>query len=165
MTRLVVVLPLTPLREGDTFEVSAWPLHITVLPPFRTDATGEEVGAAIRSVASSQAPLTVVAEHDELFGRRHDIPVTVMAENEQLISLHHALRDAVRPFAATPEEPAFTGARFRPHVTVKTHGRVHEGDEFTLTQIAVVDMVPRSSPGRTVLATIDLPAAGSMVGP
>jgi 2'-5' RNA ligase len=164
MSRLVVVLPLSPLTEGDSFAVNEWPLHVTVLPPFLTGATGSEVGDAIRSVASAQPALRVVAAHDEMFGRRHDIPVTVMEDNEQLTALHHALRDAVRPFATAPEEPAFTGARFRPHVTLKQHGRVHEGDEFTLTQVAVVDMAPRSSAGRTVLATVDLPASGGRVG-
>lgn len=164
MSRLVVVLPLSPLREGDQFAVSEWPLHITVLPPFLTDATGSEVGAAIRSSASALSEIRVVAAQDELFGRRHDIPVTVMGECEQLTALHRALRRVTLPFAATPAEPAFTGAGFRPHVTVKAHGRVREGDEFTLTQLAVVDMAPRSSAGRTVLATVDLHAGRSRVG-
>ena len=164
MSRLVVVLPLSPLREGDRFAVRDWPLHITVLPPFRTDATGAQIGAAIRSAVSGQSAIRVVPAHDEKFGRRHDIPVTVMADNAQLTSLHHALRDAVRPFAAAPDEPAFTGDRFRPHVTMKPHGRVHAGDEFTLTQVAVVDMAPRESAGRAVLAVTDLPAAAGRVG-
>lgn len=140
MSRLVVVLPLSRLREGDQFAVSEWPLHITVLPPFVTDATGREIGAAIRSAASAHSEIRVVAAQDELFGRRHDIPVTVMADNEKLTSLHRALREAALPFAAAPEVPAFTGTGFRPHVTMKAHGRVHEGDEFALTQLAVVDM-------------------------
>lgn len=159
MTRLVVVLPLSPLAEGDSFAVSEWPLHITVLPPFLTDATASVVEAAIRSAASAYSALIVVAAHEERFGRRHDVPVTVVADNEQLNALHQSLRAAVRPFAATPDEPAFTGTGFRPHITMKTHARVHEGDEFTLQQLALVDMAPRSSPGRTVLATVDLPAA------
>lgn len=156
MARLVVVLPLTPLREGDRFPVSDWPLHVTVLPPFSTDATGSEIGAAIGSAASGQPALKVVAADDALFGRRHDIPVTVIADNGRLTELHQALRVAVRPFATTPDEPAFTGPGFRPHVTIKPHGRVHQGEKLTLTQIAVVDMEPRSSPGRTVLATVEL---------
>ncbi|MHA6667655.1 2'-5' RNA ligase family protein [Homoserinimonas sp. A447] len=159
MSRLVVVLPLSPLAEGDSFAVSEWPLHVTVLPPFLTDASASEVADAIRSAASAHPAMKVVAAQDELFGRRHDIPVTLIAENEQLTALHQALRAAVRPFAAAPDEPAFTGAGFRPHVTVKTHGRVHAGDEFTLTQLAIVDMAVRASPGRAVLATIELPIA------
>jgi 2'-5' RNA ligase len=165
MSRLVVVLPLSPLRDGERFTVSEWPLHITVLPPFKTDATGSEIRDAIRSTVSAQSALNVLAAGDELFGRRHDILVTLIAENRQLTELHQLLRAAVRPFAAEPDEPAFTGPGFRPHVTVKSHGRVHEGDAFTLLQLAVVDMAPRASAGRTVLATIDLPAAGSMVSP
>jgi|SRR5690554_165788 len=165
MSRLVVVLPLSPLREGDQFAVHEWPLHVTVLPPFKTDATGTEIAEAIRSIASGLNPLRAVGAGDELFGRRHDIPVTLLVENERLTTLHHAVRAAVRPFAAEPDEPAFTGPGFRPHVTVKSHGRVHEGDRFTLSQIAVVDMAPRASAGRTVLATIDLPVAPGMVTP
>lgn len=165
MSRLVIVLPLSPLQVGDRFPVQEWPLHVTVLPPFTTDATGTEIGDAIRSVASEHSAVRMVAAGDELFGRRHDIPVTVVAENELLTTLHHELRAAVRPFAAQPDEPAFTGAGFRPHVTVKLPARVHEGDTFTLAQLAVVDMAPRASAGRAVLATIDLPGAGSMVAP
>ena len=84
----------------------------------------------------------VVAAQDWLFGRRHGIPVAVVAVSEQLTALRQALRVAVRPFAAVPDEPAFTGAGFRPHVTTKSRGRVQAGDEFTLTQLAVVAMPP-----------------------
>jgi 2'-5' RNA ligase len=161
MPRLVVVLPLSPLRDGDSFAVQEWPLHITAVPPFLTDAAPAEIAAAIASAASAQTALTAVAGRDEMFGRRKDVPVTVVAENEALTRLHRTLLDAVRPFAASPDEPAFTGLEFRPHITFKKHGRVHEGDEFSLTQIALVDMAPRSAPGgRSVLATLPLPAPG-----
>lgn len=157
MLRLVVVLPLSPLGEGDSFAVSHWPLHITVLPPFLADASVAQITDAVRSAASGFTAMRVVAGHDEMFGRRHDVPVTVMVENERLSIQHRALVDAVRPFAGAPDEPAFTGPGFRPHITMKAHGRVHEGDELILEQIAIVDMALRSSPGRKVLATIPLP--------
>lgn len=159
MSRLVVVLPLTPLHDGDSFEVRDWPLHITVLPPFLTDAEPSEIAAAIASAASAQTAVTAIAGPDEMFGRRKDVPVTVLVENEALVLLHGVLVDAIRPFAASPDEPAFTGPGFRPHITVKHHGRVHAGDELSLNQIALVDMAPKSAPGgRAVLATLPLPA-------
>jgi 2'-5' RNA ligase len=158
MSRLVVVLPLSPLHTGDSFAVRDWPLHITVLPPFLTDASPTEIADSIAAAASAQGPLTAIAGHDEMFGRREDVPVTVVVENEALTRLHRTLVDAVRPFAASPDEPAFTGPGFRAHVTIKRNGRVHRGDELSLAQIALVDMAPRSaSSGRTVLATIPLP--------
>lgn len=43
MPRLVVVLPLSPMRDGDSFAVKDWPLHITVSPPFLTDAAPSDI--------------------------------------------------------------------------------------------------------------------------
>jgi 2'-5' RNA ligase len=164
MSRLVVVLPLVPLRTGESFAVTDWPLHITVLPPFGTHAAPADlvdaIAAGIAAVASPPSAITATAGGDELFGRRHNIPVTVIAENEELARLHRALVEAVRPLAASPNEPAFTGPEFRPHVTTKRHGRIHLGDELSLTQVALVDMAPRSAPGgRSVLATFSLIAS------
>lgn len=157
MPRLVIVLPLAPLQTGDTFAVRDWPLHITVLAPFLTDAEPAEIAAALAAVASGQAALTAVAGGDEMFGRRENVPVTVVAPNPALIRLHDALVDAIRPLGASPHERAFTGPRFRAHVTVKGDARVHEGDELSLTQIALVDMAPRAVPGgRAVLAAFPL---------
>jgi 2'-5' RNA ligase len=159
MVRLVVVLPLHPLRVGDSFAVATWPLHVTVLPPFLTDATPAEITAAIAAATRAQLPLTVRAGQDELFGRPNNLPVTLIEPHDGLTALHRGLIDAVRPFAAVPDEPAFTGAGFRGHVTVKSPARVHAGDTLTLSQIALVDMLPRAhAAGRTVLATLPLPS-------
>lgn len=158
MSRLVIVLPLIPLGVGDSFAVRDWPLHVTVLPPFLSDAEPAAIVDAVAAACTGQGALRVVAEHDELFGRRHDIPVTLLREDPSLTRLHQTLVDAVRPFAAAPEEPAFTGKGFRPHVTIKGPARVSVGEVLSLSQIAIVDMLPRAHPdGRTVLATYPLP--------
>jgi 2'-5' RNA ligase len=163
MSRLVVVLPLTPLRTGDSFPVSDWPLHITVLPPFHTDAAASVIAGVIAATASGRAALTAVAGGDALFGRREDVPVTLVDADPALTGLHRALVDAVRPFASAPDEPAFTGVGFRAHVTVKNGARVREGDRLTLSQIALVDMAPRAAAdGRTVLATFALRVPGTI---
>ncbi|TFC04065.1 hypothetical protein E3O42_05560 [Cryobacterium adonitolivorans] len=159
MIRLVVVLPMVPLRVGASFAVAEWPLHVTVLPPFLTDAAPGDVADAIRRAALNQAPLTVIAGEDTLFGRRHNIPVTLMLPHVELTRLHHTLVAAIRPFAAAPDEPAFTGDGFRAHVTHKPPARIHPGQPLTLSQVALVDMLPRThDAGRTVLATHNLTA-------
>jgi len=157
--RLVVVLPLSPLRVGTGFAVAEWPLHVTVLAPFLTDAAPGDVGDAIRLAVADQEPLTVVAGEDALFGRRHNIPVSLLLPHEGLTRLHHTLVAAIRPFAAAPDEPAFTGDGFRAHVTHKPPARIHPGQSLILSQIALVDMLPRThEAGRTVLATHTLTA-------
>jgi hypothetical protein len=145
------------MSVGDSFAVRDWPLHITVLPPFLSAAEPAAIAEVVASACADQGALRVIAGPGELFGRRHDIPVTLVREHPELTRLHRTLVDALRPFAATPEEPAFTGDGFRPHVTVKGHARVSAGDMLSLRQLAIVDMLPRAHPaGRTVLATHNL---------
>jgi 2'-5' RNA ligase len=157
MSRVVVVLPLAPLRVGESFLVSAWPLHITVVPPFATDASIAELAEAISDAVGSKPELSVLATDDALFGRRHNIPVTLVADDERLSALRNRLIDALRPLAKDPDDRAFSGPEFRPHVTVKGSNRVHRGDQLRLSQVALVDMAPRQSPtGRTVLDAIPL---------
>ncbi|GGE94293.1 2'-5' RNA ligase family protein [Mycetocola zhadangensis] len=161
MSRVVVVLPLTPLAVGDNFLVSAWPLHVTVVPPFATDASISDMAEALAESVGSEADLSVLATGDDLFGRRNNIPVTLIADDERLLALRNRLVAGVRPFARNPDDRAFSGAEFRAHVTVKGANRVHEGDVLRLQQVALVDMAPRQSPtGRTVLATVPLLPAG-----
>lgn len=153
MPRLVIVLPVTPLRVGASFAVAQWPLHVTVLPPFHPAAPADQIAAAVAGIARTRPALTVVVGTDALFGRRHDIPVSLILPDEELTTLHRALVAAIRPLAAQPDEPAFTGAGFRAHVTHKPPARVHRGDTLLLSQLAVVEMLPRAGPaGRTVLA-------------
>jgi 2'-5' RNA ligase len=165
MSRFVVVLPLSPLRTGESFAVTHWPLHVTVLAPFSTDAAASEITDVIARAISHEPAGTAVAGPVELFGRRENVPVTVLVENPSVTRLHRSLVDALRPFATDPGERAFTGRDFRAHVTIKHHARIHEGDELSLTQVALVDMAPRSAPGgRTVLATLPLgPLPGAVV--
>lgn len=162
MSRVVVVLPLAPLTVGESFLVSSWPLHITVVPPFDTGATTAVVADALAAAVGDQGEFTVVAAGDELFGRQHDIPVTLIADDERLTALRNRLTAAARELATSPDDRSFFRPEFRPHVTIKGDSRVHDGDELRLTQIALVDMAPRLSPGgRTVLATIPLAGPGA----
>jgi 2'-5' RNA ligase len=157
MSRLVVVLPLEPLRTGDSFRVDEWPLHITVLAPFATDSEPATIADALATVAARVPAVTARAGEDELFGRRHNIPVTLVDDTPALHDIHQLLVEGIRPFASSPDEPAFTGNAFRAHVTMKQDRRVHAGDTLELTQLALVDMAARSLPGgRAVLATFPL---------
>ncbi|TFB73218.1 hypothetical protein E3O06_08270 [Cryobacterium glaciale] len=157
MPRVVVVLPLTPLQTGDRFAVEHWPLHITVLAPFETDAAPAEIVHVTAVALAGVLAFTVVAGPDELFGRHHDIPVTLIDDDAVLTRLHDRLVEALRSLATSSNEAAFAGSNFRAHVTVKSQGRVNTGDELRLSQIALVDMAPRAATsGRTVLATLDL---------
>ena len=157
MSRVVIVIPLAPLVEGDSFLVAHWPLHITVVPPFSTSANTEALAAVIDNVAARHPPLAVFAGEERLFGRNHTIPVNLVDDHPGLRELHRDLVAAVRPLAADPDERLFTATEFSPHVTVKNGRRVTAGDVLTLAQVALVDMAARADPsGRSVLSTSPL---------
>ena len=157
MSRVVVVLPVHPLTVGDSFLVSAWPLHVTLVPPFATEASVPSITEALRSALGNENEYHLVAAGDDLFGRRHNILVTLLADDERLTALRTRLVECLRPFATNLDDRAFARLEFRPHITVKGESRVHEGDEVHLSQLALVDMAARQSPtGRSVLSTIPL---------
>lgn len=153
--RVVIVLPLAPLRAGESFAVERWPLHITVVPPFTSLVSADTVADAVRRVAAETRPLGVTVGAAALFGRNEDVPVHLVEPHAGLSAFRAQLLEAVEGYATRP-----LGTRtFAPHVTVKQHARVTPGQRLRIDQVAVVDMAPRSHPhGRRVLATVPLPA-------
>ena len=158
--RVVVVIPLEPLHAGTRFAVREWPLHVTVVPPFSTHATVDDVARTIAETTADVRQFEVRAGRSAMFGRRHDIPVTLVEDEVRLTDLHDHLAAALRQLSVPSSDRAFQPGPYRPHVTVKGERHVAEGAVLTLGQVAIVDMAPRSDPrGRQVLATIDLAPA------
>lgn len=141
MPRLVVVLPLQPLRVGDGFTLKEWPLHVTVAPTF-VGVERKAVIDVITDLLVAQPRLLVLAGPDEGFGRTQAIPVTVVDPSPELTGLHHRLLTALTAVGAVFDDPDFTGAGYRAHVTKTRLAQAHPGDELALNQAALVDMEP-----------------------
>ncbi|MCW4384376.1 2'-5' RNA ligase family protein [Salinibacterium sp. SYSU T00001] len=154
--RIVVVLPLARLDVGERFAVDYWPLHVTVVAPFSTHSSMDEVEETVIHSVRDYCPLRVTVGGEAMFGRRQNIPVNLIRPHEGLFALQSDLQNALQPLMVSPRHPS---QEFRPHVTAKRNGRVHEDDRLTLSHVAVVDMAPRSEPrGRVVLASVPLGA-------
>ena len=157
MSRYVVVLPLTPMAVGDRFSTREWPLHVTLVQVFASDATPARVGSCLAVVAAAASPITAVAGEDEDFGPSRTIPVTVIEPSVELDALHAACVMALDRLGPVYENPEYMDEGYRPHVTVKRHQRVTAGDRLELRQIALVDMDPgQREGGREVLAVAPL---------
>lgn len=141
MPRLVVVLPLSPLRGGDGFSLRDWPLHLTVAPTF-TGIDLSRVVATITPILATQRPLRLRTGPDEGFGHSRKIPVSVVEPSAELTDLHLALMNALSSAGAVFDDPEFIGTGYRAHVTVTARARVNQGDELNLHQATVVDMEP-----------------------
>lgn len=157
MSRYVVVAPLMPMVAGDRFITREWPLHVTLVQVFASEATPAEIGLRLAAVADGSAAIAIVGGDDENFGPSRTIPVTVIEPSVALDALHVACVAALEQLAPVYENPEYMAAGYRPHVTVKRHGRVTAGDVLELRQIALVDMEPdQRDGGREVLAVCAL---------
>ncbi|GAA4154497.1 hypothetical protein GCM10022286_02190 [Gryllotalpicola daejeonensis] len=158
MRFFVVVLPLVPLQVGAGFRRDNWPAHVTLVPPFETDAPAGAVLDAIRSAAAGHAALVARGEGRAKFGRRRDVPVTTIELTPEFEALHVDVLAAVDRFLARGVKLTHVGPRsYRPHVTVQTGGALEPGASVTLTQLAVVDMRPHGDARhRAVVATVPL---------
>jgi 2'-5' RNA ligase len=160
MRLFVVVLPLTPLTVGDGFRRDSWPPHVTLVPPFETDARAEPVLDAIRTATAGHSPVLARGEGHAKFGRRRDVPVPTLELTPEFENLHVAVLEAVDRFLRKGVRLSHVGPRnYRPHVTVQSGAALEPGASVTLSQVAVVDMRPRGDARhRAVVATIPLAA-------
>jgi hypothetical protein len=143
--RLVVVLPLRPMRLGEAFSLRTWPLHVTVAPTFVTDADAAAVAAAIAPVVATTPAMSVTAAGEEGFGPSGRVPVTVLVPTPGLSTLHRRLIEAlctVGTAGTVFDDPEYTGPGYRAHVTVTAEARLQTDEVAVLRQAAIVDMEP-----------------------
>ena len=157
MTRYVAVLPLVPLRVGDGFSVSAWPLHVTIVPTFESDLAATEVGERLAEAASGAQVIDAIVGGDDLFGSRANVPVALIEPSPDLTVLHRRMLARMLAVGAIFDSPDYIGDGYRPHVSVTKRARPGAGDRIQLAQLALVDMQPVGEKGhRRVVWTADL---------
>lgn len=161
MARFVVVLPLVPLAEGDEFTVAQWPLHVTLVEPFPTTLTADDVARLlddVEGIGSVASAIHAAAGDEAMFGRRRDVPVTLVRDGGELAALRSRTLEALQR-AGVDVQPRLD---FRPHVTRKQHGRIRPGDRVELETVALIDMrPPKGGHHRRVVAAWPLGASSA----
>ncbi len=132
------------------FPAGDWPLHVTIVPPFETELSVEEVAALVPRVA----PIPVVGGGHERFGARGTVPVTVLHESAPLTELHVALVDALEAAGIALHDQRHLRDGYRAHVTDQRTGRLHPGEHALLTELSVVARAPHGL--RRVAARVPL---------
>jgi 2'-5' RNA ligase len=141
MARYVAVLPLAPLEVGAEFTVADWPLHLTLVEPFETRTPSARLVSALSDVARAARAIGATAGEDAMFGARRDVPVSLIRDGGEIRMLREHVVAAFAPLGLDLEH---IRPDFRPHVTVKRHGRLHPGDRVRFDRIALIDMHPSS---------------------
>jgi len=152
MKHLVIVASLESLTTGASFATSRFPLHMTLVPPFRADCELLALIAAVKAVSrKTECMLAEVIGHEQ-FGPNADIAVALIRPIESVLNAHSRLTEALIPLGWAATEPHYNGEGFRPHITSTDDRHVRLGEQFLLNQIAVIEMLEQP----TVRATYKL---------
>jgi 2'-5' RNA ligase len=153
----VIVAPLDEMPLDSEFRTDAWPLHVTLVPPFQTTKTLTEVVDLMGSARRGIPPMTVPAATRERFGRRHDVRVTTLQSHPALHRLHTALLDAIEPAASGLADRRHVREGYRPHVAVQSGREIVPGESVVIDRMALVDCRPDGRTGlRRVVALVAL---------
>lgn len=150
-----VVVAFLPERGGDIvvpgeFPTGAWPLHVTVVPPFQTELEADAVAALL-----PRGPrIPVVAGARASFGHRRAVPVTLIRPSPALLALHGACVDAVEAAGAVIADQRHIRTGYRPHASDQREGALAPGDHASISELAVVERTPGSR--RRVAARVRL---------
>jgi 2'-5' RNA ligase len=130
---------LEPQKVGDGFDMSEWPLHITLADVFAIDREESRIDEKLRDLLAEQPAVTITAINEATLGT---IPVVLVEKTDELTSLHYCILDLLLSNGAIFNTPAFTGDGFLPHSTIQRSGRLQPGDVDSIRTISLVDMFP-----------------------
>ena len=155
MCHLVIVASLESLTVGASFATSRFPLHVTLVPPFRVDCELTTLLTALKAVARKTECMLVEVIGQEQFGPDADIAVALIRPIASVLNAHSRLTKALTPLGWAAKEPHYNGEGFRPHITGTDDRHIRLGERFFLNQIAVIEMLDLP----TVRATYRLPGS------
>lgn len=144
----VVVSLLQPLARGERFH--KWPLHLTLMPWFRSKLPSHEIAQVITGALSGVQPFTATMGETAHFGFKDQVPVRVVTSPNGFEEVHHRLLQA---FHAHPEievlDGEHTGNGFRAHVTLHSYEPLREGDIVACNDLQIVRLADIHPGGAT----------------
>ncbi len=125
-------------ETGETF--TDWPLHITIVPWFRTEVTSDVLAEEMQAAMRDIEPFEAVAGGEAGFGYKGQKLVNLILTPSSLEDIEKAVREVLHGHNAwMVDETTKIRRVFRPHVTKNTSGRVYEGDVFPINSIYIIE--------------------------
>lgn len=146
---------LDPQEQGEQF--IKWPLHITLVPWFRSEFGTQRLWKDINAITSGIKWFPARGIARSLFGRRGDVAVTEVVSS-QLHDLHRALMTIFDNDAYNMTAADHTGVNYSPHVTKKGSAELKPGHEVVVDSVYLIE-APINNPRtrtKTILARFTL---------
>jgi 2'-5' RNA ligase len=135
--RLVCAL-VAPMREGQEFK--DWPLHVTIVPWFRTDASPSQLVKEFEQAVDGVKAFMVVMDGEARFGRNK--LVNLVAPPTPLIDIESRIRSVLVSHQAWVVDQTTKSKRpYRPHVTAQKEQRLHQGESFICEELYIISQM------------------------
>lgn len=145
---------ISPVKTGESFHMSDWLLHTTLVDVFAIDRHTVDIDTKLTALLGNSDPVTTTAVGDGTLGTT---AVVLLDKTSELLELHSKTVSLLKQNGAVFNNPEFTNEGFIPHSTIQKTGRLHIGDSVFIDSISLIDMFPGGDwEQRAVLATFKL---------
>lgn len=131
-----LVVSFLEKNPPSVFQKSHWPLHATIVRPFSSSKTAEEIIDALKILSKQTNQLRTVGKSREMFGPENDISVTELEKTPELQIFHEKTLEAIGPINFT----SFEYPDFRPHVSDHAAGTIAPGEEVIFHSLSLVEV-------------------------
>lgn len=131
-----------PIELNVEFDMSDWPLHVTLADVFAIDRPGTAIDAKLHRLLSNYPAVeTYATENTKL----SNTPVVLVDNNEMLLRLHFQIITLLIENGARFNNPEFTRDGYVPHSTVQKQGNILQGESVRIDSLTLVDMFPANN--------------------
>lgn len=157
MQKYVIVQFLEDTPVGDEFDMSEWPLHVTLVANFAVNLPQNKVIEHFNHIVAQQCVCESKAAEDDYFGPEKQVHVTVLEPTKQLMDIHLNLIAYIKKLDAVFDEPKYLESGYRAHATIQKIQTLQLGDKVRIEELSLIDMFPgQNIKKRKVLSKLKL---------
>ncbi len=139
------------------FSENDWPLHVTLLDPFKTEWSEEELIFQTEKLTFMMHSFPLKLSSRSFLGPNKDVPVMLLEIDESISLSHSKLLELGKRGSFVYNTPEFVGDGFAPHITDTADERAELGRSYDLTTISIVNTIPDGDPlRRSIIKTFDI---------
>lgn len=121
-----------------------WPLHVTILPWFRSKQTSPNLISGLEKELSDIKPFESVVGASDKFGYRKDKLVNLIELPSIFLNVEKVVRQFIKKEASwLVDESTRKRHEYRPHVTIQKTTHLSEGDKFNTNNLYLVEQKGR----------------------
>ena len=127
MQKYVIVHFIESNNVPHDFNVSEWPLHITLLANFTITSPLGSLIKQLDDFATHIRSFELTVDGEDTFGPNRNVAVSLIKPTIEIIKSHDELARVAISMGAKFDEPKFMNDGFRPHATIQLNSRLKEG--------------------------------------